>query len=224
MTRMTRYRARVELLAAEQSGRPTPFLRQVHRCPLRIGGELLDCCIFFEAEAPIALGREYDAAVEFLSPELAREVIGRTREFEVVDGPTAIGHGVILDVDARDRRHDPPDHVMTSRVKQIIADWRSGDRQVLAVVGPSPGDLQEHLGIVWQSATDGLDQFVYALLEAPNGRVFALRSYPRSPVPGTDIVTDLGMARDECSLDEALSALGMTRADVTWLGPMISDK
>jgi hypothetical protein len=105
------------------------------------------------------------------------------------------------------------------KAQQLPADWRSGDRRTLAVIRPEIHELSEALGIEWRRAWDDLDYFDFAVLVSASGKVFALRRYVGMPTPGTEIVVDLDLSRQECSLDEALEVLGLTRADVTWTGP-----
>ncbi len=81
------YKAQVYFLATSEGGRQHD-LGKMLRVPMRIGGEYLDCCVTFPGSPPHALGRSYEVTIEFLSPELAREVTAKTRQFELWEGKT----------------------------------------------------------------------------------------------------------------------------------------
>jgi hypothetical protein len=88
------YRARAYFLTAREGGFQQPLHDSV-RIPMKIGGEFLDCVITLSGPGPFALGTEYPVTVEFLSPDLAEEVIARHRDFELWAGKV-IGRGQII--------------------------------------------------------------------------------------------------------------------------------
>ena len=53
------------------------------RILMQIAGKRLDCAVRFAGRPPHALGSEYRVGIVFSCPELAREAISRTREFEL---------------------------------------------------------------------------------------------------------------------------------------------
>jgi hypothetical protein len=106
--------------------------------------------------------------------------------------------------------------VMTPSRRQLVVEWRARAPRLLAVVAWDAPELKAGLGVTWQRASHRAEAFDYAVIENSAGHVFALRRFVGMPVPGTEVVVDLDLARPECALDEALSTLGLSRDDVIW--------
>jgi hypothetical protein len=88
------YKVRVYFLTPQEGGLEQPPPRHI-RIVMDIGGESLDCGMTLSGAPPHALGREYEATVEFLSPSLAEQAMARSPKFELWRGRT-IGRGQIL--------------------------------------------------------------------------------------------------------------------------------
>lgn len=103
-----------------------------------------------------------------------------------------------------------------STVEQMFVDWRPGRFRSLGMLRQSPEELQAKLRIQFSEGYDNLDSLSYAILKTADGKWFTLLRHRGSPAPGTEICVDLGYDVDYCELDEALTAIGIPRADRTW--------
>lgn len=108
-------------------------------------------------------------------------------------------------------------------------EWPKTLTDTTAVLNTSPEAATARWGITFTDGYSGLDDCQAAIIEMPNGKVFALVRHHHDPSPGMDIFTPwrpnfcepdpflAGLDVVETDVLEVLTFLGLTRPDLIWL-------
>lgn len=105
---------------------------------------------------------------------------------------------------------------MTS-FETMNVDWLPGNFRALGVLRLSPAELQTERELRFEAGHDNLDALQYAVLETVDESWFLLLRHESSPDAGTEICVDASYEVRYATLDEALTALDLSRSDLTWV-------
>jgi len=102
-----------------------------------------------------------------------------------------------------------------------LGDWEHGLAKPIAVLSLEPGIITERTGLIFEATRDDLDYLRATLFRTSTGNQFGLTRHQHSPEAGTELVANEKTTDLAAALEEALAALGIDHADVTWIHPEI---
>lgn len=95
--------------------------------------------------------------------------------------------------------------------------------KAVAVVRPEPEELARRRGLEFKVSHDDLDLLSESTFKGHSGNVFGLLRHQHSPTPGTELLIRARDAADAGrQLREAIEALKLSRADLVWISPELS--
>lgn len=94
--------------------------------------------------------------------------------------------------------------------------WPGGDSRPLGTLSLTVDELQSRFGLQFACGTDDLDEYVFAVVKAPNGGQFCLLRYLRSPAAGTDVLIDARASRKD-GLAYVKATIGVGPEQFEWV-------